>query len=94
MDTLLVLAGIVLLAITSTYFGVKSHKRRIREILSEKGATDIEVSWQWNWGDRANSVYTVVYTNRQDQRRDTICKVGRSFSLSGGVIYWVEPPEV
>ena len=94
MDTLLVLAGIVLLVIAVTYFEVRSHKKRIRKILSDKGATDIDISWQWAWADRSNNIYTVDYTNRQGQRCEAACKVAHFFSLSDGDIYWSEPPEV
>jgi hypothetical protein len=90
MDTLLALAGIAIFAIAVTYFEAKSHKKRIRACMSERGATDIAVSWQWAWGDKLNSIYTVDYTNRKDERCQIICKVAH-FS---GDIYWSEPPEV
>jgi hypothetical protein len=94
MDTALVLAGVAILAIAVTYFEVKGHKKRIRECLSEKGAADISVSWQWAWGDQSNNIYTVDYTNRQGRRCQATCKVAQFFSLSARDIYWSEPPEV
>ncbi len=94
MDTFLLLAGFVLLVIVITYFEVRSHKKCIRKILSDKGATEIAVSWQWAWADRSNNIYAVEYTNRQGQRCQATCKVTRFFSLSDGDIYWSEPPEV
>jgi hypothetical protein len=94
MDTVLALAGFVILVIGVTYFEVKGHKKRIRECLSAKGATDIEVSWQWAWSDQSNNIYTVDYTNRQGRRCQATCKVAQFFSLSSGDIYWSEPPNV
>lgn len=94
MDTFLVLAGFVILVIVIPYFEIKSHKKRIRNCLTEKGATNIDVSWQLTRGDRSNNSYTVDYTNRQGQNCRITCKVARFFSLSDGDIYWSEPPEV
>ncbi len=90
MDILLSVVVIVSLLGAIAYSNVKSHKKLIRKILSDKGATGIDVKWEWAWGDRSNSLYTVDYTNRQGQRRQTTCKVG-GFSED---VYWSEPPEV
>ena len=91
----LALAGLVFLVIVFTYFEVKGNNEYIREILSRKGATSINVSWQWAWGDQSNNTYTVDYTNRQGQRRQTTCKITKFFTVTNGdIIYWSEPPEV
>ncbi len=94
MDAILVLAGIVFLIGILTYFDVKNCKKRIRKILSDKGATDINVSWQWIESDSRNNVYAVAYSNKAGKWCQISCKVAHFYTLSNGDIYWSEPPEV
>ncbi len=95
--TVMILLGIavfICFSIALTAWEVRAHCNRIRECLSERGATEIDVSWQWAKGDRSNNGYIVGYTNRQGKRCQAACKVARFFTLSNGDIYWSEPPEV
>lgn len=80
----------ILIVIPTLYFDGQSNKRRIRDILVEKGATHVRVTWQWAWGDRAHLIYMCDYIDRAGQRCRICCKV----SKWTGSIYWSEPPEV
>lgn len=75
-----------------TIWEVRTHHKRLRKFLGERGATKIEI--YWNFGDRSNHDYNVEYTDRAGRRHQTSCKLGKATALNDGTMYWLEPPEV
>ncbi len=91
MEVLLVVA-VFGFALAVTLWQSADNKDRINEYLLSKGASNVAISWVWPGDERRSQTYNVKYTDRRGDCWVTRCKV--KGWLSGGEIYWHDPPQI
>jgi hypothetical protein len=87
---ILVGSVVVIAVIAIAYIADRRSSQRIRDYLSDRGATDVEIRRLWFTGGTDNAVYEVEYTDRAGRSRGTRCLI-RS-SILGKELYWTDPP--
>jgi hypothetical protein len=85
----LIIIFVVVAAVVHVILRRRDHER-IRDYLSEVGATDVEISRLVFVGGADAAIYRVVYTDRQGQRRETRCKTREGYA--DGELDWTDPP--